>query len=348
MAHKFGFDIGNSSIKWCSDLGIGEIPAWRARGHISRVVADTSSEVSDIRFRGEDLILGQDAVLGSNFVWKTDEEKSDEINVAFILLALARKGITEADIVLGLPVSTAASKTKVAKVKETYSGIKEAVIGGRPMVFILNIKILAEPLGTYLSLVMDDECRLDKNNPYYQEQLAIVDIGYRTVDIVVLEKGGLSTIQNSSMSGMVRYFDKIKSDLESTHGKMRPNEEVRIQHGIIHQFGKGTLKINGEQVSSGFWNRAAQYKAQIARDLSDEIHVTLSDIRPDRVLLTGGGALLLKEELLGSNRHFMVHPNPRYSNVIGFYRAARTISENNSTGSSNAEDRDRIDTIQSR
>jgi hypothetical protein len=142
------------------------------------------------------------------------------------------------------------------------------------------------------------------------------------------------------MSGMIRYFDKIKADLESEHGKMRPNEEVRIHHNIIHEFGTGMLKINGETVKSEFWKRAAQYKAQIARDISDETQVVLSEIRPDRVVLTGGGALLLRDELLGHNRHSVIHPNPRFSNVIGFYRAAKTMPDQTITGGSHVEDRD--------
>ena len=85
MAHKVGIDIGNSSIKYFSDSGFGEIPKWRARGQLSQIVADSSAQISSIRYNDEDLILGEDAVLGTNFVWKTDEEKNDEINIPFIL-----------------------------------------------------------------------------------------------------------------------------------------------------------------------------------------------------------------------------------------------------------------------
>ena len=85
---------------------------------------------------------------------------------------------------------------------------------------------------------------------------------------------------------------------------MRPNEEVRIHKSIVNHFGAAALKINGEFVLPDFWKRAAQYKAQTAKDITDEIKVLLSEIRPDRILLTGGGALLLQNELLSNNRHF--------------------------------------------
>ena len=92
MIHKVGIDIGNSSIKYKSDFGMGEIPTWRSRGQITQVVADPDAPASMVRYNGEDLILGEDAVLGKNFIWKTDEEKCDDFYIPFILLALARIG----------------------------------------------------------------------------------------------------------------------------------------------------------------------------------------------------------------------------------------------------------------
>jgi hypothetical protein len=175
-----------------------------------------------------------------------------------------------------------------------------------------------------------------------------VDIGYRTVDIVILERGKLAATKNSTMSGMIRLFDKIKADLEAEHGKMRPNEEVRIHSSLINHFGTATLKINGEFVRPDFWKRAAEYKAQLAKDISDEIKVVLSEIRPDKIMLTGGGALLLQNELLSGSRHFVMHNNPRFANVIGFYRAAKTLPDHTEAGGENAEHRDHISAVQSR
>jgi hypothetical protein len=54
----------------------------------------------------------------------------------------------------------------------------------------------------------------------------------------------------------------------------------------------------------------------------DEVQSLLSGIRPDRIVLTGGGAALLRNELFKINPNLTFHPNPRYANAIGFYRAA--------------------------
>lgn len=142
MTDKVGIDIGNSSVKYFSDRGSGEIPKFRAGGRLSQIIADPGAQLSAVRYDGEDLILGEDAVLGTNFVWKTDEEKSDEMNIPFILLALARRGITDADIVFGLPVSTATNRHKVEKVKEIYSGTKYAIINEKSMTFTIRANVM--------------------------------------------------------------------------------------------------------------------------------------------------------------------------------------------------------------
>jgi hypothetical protein len=206
---------------------------------------------------------------------------------------------------------------------------------------------MAEPLGTYLSLVLDENSRKQTNSPFLNDQLAIVDIGYRTVDFVILDRGKLAGT-HTSMSGMIQFFDGIKSYLESEYSKMRPNEEVRINNKLINHFGVATLKIAGDYVRPDFWKRAAELKAQLAKDIADEVRIVLSKIRPDKVMLTGGGSLFLKEELMNNNRNFLLHNNPRFANVIGFHRASKAVPDQTSTGGSNAEHRNNISAAQSR
>ncbi len=42
------------------------------------------------------------------------------------------------------------------------------------------------------------------------------------------------------------------------------------------------------------------------------------------------------------NRHFLMHPNPRFANVIGFYRAAKAMPDQTSAGGTNGEHRDHM------
>ncbi len=324
---KVGIDIGKSSFKFVSEKGAGEIPSFLARGRLKQVMHDTLSRPSMISYGGADWILGDDATLGTNFSWKTDEEKGDERNLLFILTILERLGITDAEIVIGLPVAAAESKKKVEEVKSAFSGVKEAMVNGKPRIFTIKTSVLAEPLGTYFSLVIDEQCRPITISPFFHDQMAVIDIGYRTVDIVTLQGGKLADVRASTMSGTVNLFEKVWKAVEADYGILQWRDKVRIYDDIVHRFGSTVLKANGEIVSPKFWDRISELKEELAKDISDEIRSILSNMRPDRMLVTGGGALLLKDELVNNIRPLTFHPNPRFANAIGFYRAAQIMTE---------------------
>lgn len=320
---RIGIDIGKSTCKFVSRLGIGEIPSYIARGRLEQVISDPTSRSSMIRYRAADWIVGEDAVLGTNFSWKTDEEKADERNLLFILMILARLGITAADIVVGLPVSAAENNRMVNSVKSMFSGVKEAEINGKPMTFNIKTSVLAEPLGTYFSLILDENFKPLNTSPFFYDRMAVIDIGYRTLDIVTLQGGKLSTAKDSTMSGTVGLFEKAWKLIETDHGMLQWQDKVRIFNAISNNFGKTALKANGEYASPAIWERITGLREQLAKDIAGEVRSILSGMRPDKMLVTGGGAILLKDDLLKNIRQLSFHPNPRFANAIGFYRAAQ-------------------------
>ncbi len=325
--HKVGIDIGKSSFKFVSEAGAGEIPSYMARGRLTQVMNDPTARPSMISYHGADWILGEDATLGSSFSWKTDEEKGDERNLLFILLILERLGITNADIVIGLPVGAAENRKKVEAIKNAFSGEKQAILNSKPRTFNITTRVLAEPLGTYFSLVIDEEYKPVRLSPYFHDQMAVIDIGYRTVDIVTLQNGKVADVRASTMSGMVNLFEKVWKMIEAEYGILQWRDKVRIYDDIVHHFGSTALKANSDAISPSFWGRISELKKQLANDIADEVRSILSNMRPDRMLITGGGGLLLKEELQGNIRQLTFHPNPRFANAIGFYRAAQIAGQ---------------------
>ncbi len=131
MADRVGLDIGKSSLKYCGDRGMGEIPSYRSRGKLTQIIVGGSNAPSlSVKFRGVDWILGEGAPLGTNFSWPTDEKKGNERNLILILAALAKLGVSDADVIVGLPVTTADHKKEVESVKATFNGAHVAVING--------------------------------------------------------------------------------------------------------------------------------------------------------------------------------------------------------------------------
>jgi hypothetical protein len=129
------------------------------------------------------------------------------------------------------------------------------------------------------------------------------------------------------MSGMVNLFEKVWKAIEAEYGILQWRDKVRIYDDIVHRFGSTALKANGEIISPRFWEIISELKSQLANDITDEIRSILSNMRPDRMLVTGGGALLLKDELHNNIRQLTFHPNPRFANAIGFYRAAQIMGQ---------------------
>lgn len=327
---RVGIDIGKSCVKYVSEHGAGEIPSYVSRGTLTQVINDPLTPSSAIHYEGADWILGADALLGNNFSLKTDEGKSDPRYLLFIQHILAKYGIENAEIVVGLPVSLAESKKMVAAVKEMFSGRKEAVVNGKPMTFFIKTHVLPEPLGTYFSMILDENGRTIKTSPFFHERIGIVDIGFRTLDIVTLQGGKTAAMKVSTMNGTISFFEKVWKLIEYHHGMLQWTDKVRILHDVAINFGKTSLRANGEYISPAIWEKIAELRAQLALDISDDVKSVLSSLKPDKMLITGGGALLLKDDLTRHMRQIFFHPNPRYANAIGFYRAANLIAESSS------------------
>lgn len=323
---RVGIDLGKSSCKYASRFGIGEIPSYISRGTITEILSDPQSSMSALNFNNESWLLGDTALLGNGINWRTDEEKGDERSLLFILLVLARLGITNAEIVVGLPVAIADNKRKVESIKQMLSGEKKAVINGKSMIFEIKTHILAEPIGTFFSLNFDEKCQPIKSAIFADQTVnVIVDIGHRTVDVVTIRGRNLGAVKGSTMSGLVTLFENIWKNIEAEYGVLQWSDKVQIYHDVVNNFGKAFLKANGQIVHPRIWDLISILRAQLARDIVDEIKTILSNVRPSRILVTGGGGLLLKDDLLAYMKHLSFVANARFSNVKGFYISAHIL-----------------------
>jgi hypothetical protein len=320
VSHKIGMDLGKSHIKYQAATGTGEIPAWLSRGRITQVIGHGSGPAG-IKYQGQDYIIGRDAILGSGFSWSATETKDDLRNLLFALYVLGSLGVNEADMVIGLPVSAAGSPAAVERIKLLLNGTHEVVIGDRPASITIRAGVLAEPLGTYFSLCLDVEGR-PVSSSYFNELVGIADIGYRTLDIITIEEGKLSTTgKDSTLSGIAVLFSRVCKMLEADHGMLRPHEIEKV-HTWLTGGCQEPIKIGGVPMRSDMPTEVARFRAEFAGQIMDEVQSLLSGIRPDRIVMTGGGAALLRTDLSKINPNLTFHPNPRYANAIGFYRAA--------------------------
>ncbi len=317
-----GIDMGKSSIKYCCANGVGEIPNLIAKGKLIKVISGPDLTTFAVNFEGEDYVVGDEAPLCKTFKPDVTEKKATKENLVLILSVLAKLGITHAEMVVGLPVAT--MEHEKGPVKKLFSGPKEAVINGKKMAFEIKTNVVSEPVGTFFSLSLDDNLRRIYSSNYFNDRdtTAIIDIGYRTVDTIILQRGTLAESRDSSLSGALTLFQKAYKLFSAQFGMLTENEKIKIRNAITHNFGSTTLTMAGKFVTSAQWNEIKAYKKDLSKEIIGDIKNVLVSIRPDRVIMTGGGALLLRDELIEEDASLVFLPNPRFANAIGFYRAS--------------------------
>ncbi len=319
MSTAVGLDLGKSSIKHVTAISQGEVPALLSTGRIVNVMGAGNGNGA-VRYKGHDYIVGREAVLGTGFSWSATEDKDDTRNLIFALSVIGSQGITNADVVVGLPVSQANSPAIVNRVKALLGGRHEVVVGDRSLAIEITVSVVAEPLGTYFSLIIAPDGRMIGSSPYLAELVGIVDVGYRTVDVVALDGGSLATTRDSTLSGVAMLFDQLCKLLEADHGKLRPNEITKVHTWLIGGC-QELLTIAGKAVRADLPAEVARLKTDLAGRILDEVGSLLSAVRPNKLIVTGGGAALLRAELLRIKPELTFHPQPRMANAIGFYRA---------------------------
>jgi hypothetical protein len=316
---KVGIDIGKSAIKFFDGINSGDVPSYSARGKLTQLVTGgNNGKTFTMNFKGADYILGEDAALGKGFTLNKDEKKSNEENLRLIMAVLHHLGCPKADIMVGLPV--ASYEIEKDDVKRIFNGIHEATVNDQKTTFDIRAGVIREPLGTYLSLITSPNGEFIPASPNFSKLIAVVDVGYKTIDVVLFRAGIQTPTMGSSMFGTSSFFERIFDDLSRTHGLLRENEKVEIQN-ILSSGTLGQLRVKGQEVGYAAWDKIRTHKKALAKDIIEYVKGVLSEITPGITLYTGGGSMMLRDELQSMDPGITFHNAARYSNAIGFYRA---------------------------
>lgn len=327
MVEAVGVDIGNSAIKVASRAGAWDIPTLTARGTVSQLLPVQGADRRSVAvvMDGVPWLVGEHATLGSNFVWRLGENKGGLKGRLAITVALGLLGIEHAEIVVGLPIDLADNKKACDSAKQDFSGEWSAEVNGRKMQFMVSAQVVAEPIGTFYRCIVDENFKPLTSSALYRGELAVVDCGYKTLDVATCRHGILGEAKGSSLScGTGTVFEKAWKILEQSHGVMlKANERVRVFEAITKNFGTNSLRINGEFISPSFWTEIRKLKQQLAFDVVDETKGILGNTSPDFIIATGGGSLFLKEEFGVAAKSWQILEDGRFANAIGFFRIAQ-------------------------
>lgn len=220
-----------------------------------------------------------------------------------------RKGV----IVLGIPpghydnvyaeeLTKAIKKSSIICNKKNYN------------LLLAVIKIIPQGAGVFFSYFS-----LDKDAD--KKDVAIIDIGHHTIDMVLFSKGKyVEKATRSFPFGISVILDDIAKAFYRKH-KLAIGHEKSLE--ILK---KGHLTIFEEEyILDELQGMLSSYAEQIT-SLSENFFEGLSYYSPEVGIISGGGALALKD-LIKIRYKLFIMDNPETLNAVGFWRYGMTIAE---------------------
>lgn len=243
------------------------------------------------------------------------------------LAVLAEEQREEINLVTGLPVSN------FEMYKDEYKNVllgthhiklltPEGGIDFSYLVKVNQVKIIPQPMGTVFFTVLDDKGEM-ANRLLARGKLGVLDIGKNTVDLVRTDVMDFVDRESTSFSdiGLFTCHQEMSLEINREFGVEIAPEEIEpyIRNGCI--------KIKGyERSLAGIKGRVFQSVSE--RIASRVLNVWRDYWELDRIILTGGGSIVLGEHLVralgdGMRQQVELSPVGVHSNCAGYMKFAR-------------------------
>ena len=292
------------------------------------------SNYFNVTIDGKSYFIGDLAEQQSNVISFTlDQEKLISEFVKVLTLTVAGVFLKE-DSAINVPINIV-SGLPIGYFKHNHKRFNEILTGhhkisyiqpdGRKIVkeiYINKVRMLPQPLGTILNLLMDDRGKI-VNKELAKQKVGVVDIGFRTTDFTIMDR--LRYIDRSSRTmdtGISKAFSVISNKLREKCG-------VSVELYRLYKAAElGTIKMKGHGLN--FSKIRDQVYAQLAGTIANDIdRVWAGDWDIDTIILTGGGCMELAKYLQplisGSVIPTDLTVDARLNNVQGYLKYGRYI-----------------------
>ncbi len=332
------------------DIGYGFVKGMNEKGEIIRfpsvVAVDRSEKMRTLLNRNNEdysvniwptgeldksklYLVGDAAMVGGSGVRTWEERAIDNSNLE-ILIATAASLLTgdePIDLVVGLPLTY--YRTQKEEVISLLSDLDLSVIvegRDRKRVKINSVYVFPQGAGAYYAacLTIDGEV---KNPHLINSPVGLVDIGYRTTDILVMSKGKRGLIPREELSGgidlgMKYAYQIIQNDVEDIIKK--PLDLLTIEKAIFWEnsslLHKGVEYSLEEFEKLAYEELADQLTARIKIKWGDEIDSLQA------VIIAGGGGEVLAPYMKNNFSTLISMDKAAFANVEGFLAAQALAS----------------------
>lgn len=315
-----GIDVGKSQVKVFSGGGkLSAIyPSLIGEGKLSTIDGNT---VSNLTYLGKNYIVGEDARLAT-LKWSMDDKKATLSTLLHVLYVIANY-CREDSVQIGVGLPAGNYEYEKVTLKESLSGRHIFRANEEERVIEILPYVIPEGLGAYCSFVLDDD-----GNPVSegggQKYVLVVDIGYKTLDTVLVDGTKVSLKGwKSSFLGTGVVLQKVVNLLTPRFGIILP-EEIALLERTFFTDGKSFF-LRGETINISPELEAATEDASQA--VIEYVSHTLRETAAEDIIFVGGGSLLFKPFL---QKKFSSATFPTQSALIanakGFYKLVKRAS----------------------
>ncbi len=321
-------DVGFGSVKGVSNKTI-EYPA--VIGDFRPIRFSTGMEKVDrvkslcVEYSGRKYFLG-DMAYQQSIARATmgDDRFTSPEGMALMLgtlVLLADNPEEDINLITGLPVNSFSKKkeeyTRALKGRHQIKLLQPN--GDWSTVYTVNIrevKVIPQPVGTIFWALLDSKGQI-RNKEYSIGKLGVLDIGAHTVDLA--RTNDLEFIDRESTSfndiGLFTAYQELSFELQHKLGVQITPEEMSTY------INRGYIKVDGKQISI-HQEKESVFQAASDKIVSRAINTwSLWDL--DKVLITGGGSLVLKDYLINSfDKYSQIEfcDDGTLTNCLGYHR----------------------------
>lgn len=324
-----GVDDGHHSIKIVSETGEEySIPSRAARG--KRVITLPSGD-EGVFYDTEE---GHSYTVSQHLPEFEDTRfmgyPKSELNRVLVHDALRRAsyGGRAVQITTGLPVSyyyLPSGEPHQALIDAKIANLSKRVsCGDLPVANILRSTVTTEAVAAIVDQLMDMDGVPSKNYEALTSMpIGVVDVGGKTTDCAVLLPGTMVDVRRSGSNdvGVLQLLAAIGSKLKVDLGLDTEPPPVAVERAMR----TGTIRIYGKD--KNVQEIVDAEKEWLADQIMTAVRTKIgSGADLDHVLFVGGGAIVLKDQLLKHFPHALVPEKPEFANARGMLKIAKYVA----------------------
>lgn len=321
-----GVDDGHYAIKIVAETG--ETFSVPSRGSVGKHLI-ALKEGDDVFYETEE---GQTFTV-SEFLPHYEDTRFNnyprsELNRALVHDALRRAGYggRNVRITTGLPVSyyyLPNGEKNQTLIDAKVANLRKGVTSSLPLANIVENTVTTEAVAAFVDQLMDiDGTPSDDYEDLVNVSIGVIDVGGKTTDSAVLLPNMYVDTSRSGSSdvGVLQLVEALGAKLRAKLDLDNALSTTAIERALR----TGTVRISGREES--VQEIIEEEKERLAAHIMSAVRTKVgsgSDL--DRVLFVGGGAIVLKDQLLRHYPHGVVPDHPEFANARGMLKFAKHV-----------------------